>query len=70
MIKKAEEFQNDYITACKNLGIDGHSKQTNALKKQIIGLLDELPKTYSKLAEKSKTLEPYRHRVITTTTVM
>ena len=58
--RKAEEFRNEYNLACKNLGIDGSSKQTNALKKQVIGLLAELPNTYSKLAEESKSIEPYR----------
>jgi len=59
--RKAEEFRNDYNTACKNLGIDGSEKQINALKKQVFGLLEGLPDTYSELAEESKKMEPYRN---------
>ena len=59
--KRAGEFRNEFNNACKNLGIDGgNGKQRNELRKQIIGLLADLPKTYSKLAEDSKMLQPYR----------
>ena len=59
-IKKSEEFRHEYTNACKNLGIDGSSTKTSEIKKAIIGLLEDLPKTYTRIAEESKTLEPCR----------
>ena len=62
--RKAEEFRNEFHKGCKNLGIGGGltegTVQEHALRKQIIGLLDDLPETYAKLADESKKLEPYR----------
>ena len=59
-IKKSEEFRHEYTNACKNLGIDGSSTKTSEIKKAIIGLLEDLPKTYTRIAEESKTLESCR----------
>ena len=59
-IKKSEEFRHEYTIACKNLGIDGSSTKTSEIKKAIIGLLEDLPKTYTRIAEESKTLESCR----------
>ena len=59
-IKKSEEFRHEYTSACKNLGIDGSSTKTSEIKKAIIGLLEDLPKTYTRIAEESKTLESCR----------
>ena len=59
--KRADEFLNEFRSSCKNLGIDGcNETRGKNLRKQIIGLLDDLPTTYKKLADQSKALQPYR----------
>lgn len=58
--KKIKEYtknetvaSNEFTASCKQLGITG-----NNIKKELIQLLDELPKIYSETVEKIKTVQP------------
>lgn len=49
--RKAKEFRNEFVKACKQLGIEGVK-----IRREIIQLLDELPRMYFEIAEDSKKL--------------
>ena len=51
--KKSSEFRNEFAKACQQLGIEGAKP-----RKEIIALLDDLPKIYSSLTEECRKLEP------------
>lgn len=61
--KKIKEYtksetvaSNEFTTSCKQLGITG-----NNIKKELISLLDDLPKIYSETVDKIKTIKPALH---------
>ena len=51
--KKNCDFRNEFAKACQQLGIEGAKP-----RKEIIALLDDLPKIYSNLTEECRKLEP------------
>ena len=51
--KKSAEFRAEFSKACSQLGIEGKRP-----RKEIIALLDDLPKIYSNLTEECRKLEP------------
>lgn len=57
--RKAVEFRAEFDKSCRLLGIEG-----KRLRREIIALLDELPNTYSKVAEDSKKLERPRRMYV------
>lgn len=50
--KKSAEFKQEFLKACQQLGIDGKHP-----RKEIISLLDDLPKIYSSLTDECRNLE-------------
>jgi len=64
--KKIEEFKQNFQKGCVALGVSCKveedstvNKTANSIRREIIGLLQDLPKIYDDLAAKSKELIPY-----------